>query len=163
MPAECNRKGRICISVGKIFNAKNPPAGKERTNKKRSSLLGYFSFLAAPGRACAFGAKLRGRALRACPHRRTYSSRPPRQYKKGTQPVLCSFFGCPWQTRKERSDGIAYRSPLYKEAARSRHCRRAKRSTKSVRCEAHEKREVPCLGTSLFWLPLADSNCRHCG
>ena len=115
-------------------------------------------FTAAPGRACAFGAK-----LRACPHRRTYSSRPPRQYKKGTQHWLCSLFGCPWQTRKERSDGIAHRSPLYKEAARSRHCRRAKRSTKSVRCEAHEKREVPCLGTSLFWLPLADSNCRHCG
>ena len=80
-------------------------------------------FTAAPGRACAFGAK-----LRACPHRRTYSSRPPRQYKKGTRPMLCSLFGCPWQIRKERSDGIAHRSPLYKEAARSRHCRRAKRS-----------------------------------
>ena len=140
-------------------------------NPKRSNSTGvshrFFALTRTihyfPGRACAFGAKLRGRALRACPHRRTYSSRPPRQYKKGTQPMLCSLFGCPWQTRKERSDGIAHRSPLHKEAARSRHCRRAKRSTKSVRCEAHEKREVPCLGTSLFWLPLADSNCRHCG
>ena len=48
--------------------------------------------------------------------------------QKRTQRMLCSLFGCPWQTRKERSDGIAHRSPLYKEAARSRHCRRAKRS-----------------------------------
>ena len=57
-------------------------------------------FRALPlGRACAFGAKLRGRELRACPHRRTYSSRPPRQYKNKTQPMLCSLFGCPWQTR----------------------------------------------------------------
>ena len=69
-------------------NEKNP-----RTQQR------YTDFLVAPGRACAFGAKLRGRALRACPHRRTYSSRPPRQYKKGTQPMLCSLFGCPWQTR----------------------------------------------------------------
>ena len=68
---------------------------------------------ARPGRACAFGAKLRGRALRACPHRRTYSSRPPRQYKKRTQPMLCSLFGKHIQNRYYCSFLVQTRTILF--------------------------------------------------
>ena len=113
--ADTRIRGRECDSCSLAVNVKPHACLKQskvrtaRRTMNRSDLVDP----ARPGRACAFGAKLRRRALCACQHRQTYSSRPPRQHKKRTQPKLCSLFGKHVQNRYYCSFLVQTRTILF--------------------------------------------------